>query len=609
MVGIQKQDTSMVRLCLRLLRYTVGRWPGLLAVLATMLLTTGLNLLKPWPMKLLVDYVLEGKPMPARFAHAVEWLPGAATRENLLIWSVAGTVILFLLGWALGLAASYANLSFGKRMVYDLGADLFGHLERLSLRFHHRKPVGDSIRRVTGDSRCVSTITNNALLPVLGSVFSLVLMFRIMWEMDATLTLLSLAVLPLMAVTFRLYKGSMLERSYEQEAVEGRLYNVIEQTLSAIPLVQAFGREEHEDQRFQASTRNALDANLATTRVDLQFKTLMGLWSAIGTAVILWIGAQRVLQGQLTVGSILVFLSYLGSLYDPLNSLMYMPSTIQYATGSARRVMEVLETEPEVKDRPGARPLPSIQGHVRLEEVSFGYEPQRPVLRQVSLEALPGQTIALVGPTGVGKSTLVSLILRFFDPWSGRVLIDEHDLRDVQLKSLRNQIAVVMQEPFLFPLTVAENIAYGRPEASPQEIERAARAANAHGFIERLAEGYETVVGERGATLSGGERQRLSIARALLKDAPVLILDEPTSALDAETEWQLLEAVGRLMVGRTTFIIAHRLSTIRRADKIVFVQEGQVAELGTHAELLAQGGLYHRFHHLPFESTAAGLGD
>jgi len=594
--------TGVARLCLWSLGYAARRWPGLLTVVVMTLLKTGLEVLKPWPMKVLVDQVLSDKPAP----EVLKLLPGPATPDNLLAWCVAGTVLLFLLGWAAALGLAYASIGFGQRMVFDLAGDLFGRLQRLSLRFHSRKPLGDSIRRVTTDCGCVSTIVVDALLPVATSVISLGAMFGILWQIDSTLALLALAVVPYMIVVFRVYAGPMEARSTRHEEAEGRLYNVVEETLSAIPVVQAFGLEEQAEGRFRKTTRAIFDATWSMRSVELQFKVLMGLATAAGTAAVVWLGARHALDGRVSVGDILIFLSYLASLYAPLEALMYTPFTIQQAAGSARRVREILETDPEVKDRPGARPLATAFGHVCLKDVSFGYEPGRPVLHGVSLEARPGETVAIVGATGAGKSTLVSLVPRFFDPWEGRITFDGVDVRDVQLQDLRGRVSLVLQESFLFPLTVAENIAYGRPGASRNEIEAAARAANAHVFIGRLPRGYDTVVGERGATLSGGERQRLAIARALLKDAPVLILDEPTSALDAETEGLLLAALERLMAGRTTFVIAHRFSMVRRADRIVVIQGGKIVESGTHVELLKAGGSYHRLHELQAPPAVSG---
>jgi ATP-binding cassette subfamily B protein/subfamily B ATP-binding cassette protein MsbA len=594
----------MTALCAWALRRAVRRPLGLTAVLLTMLLHVGFDVLKPWPMLVLVDHVLKGEPLPALLAHGVAWLPGAATAEQLITWCVAASVVLFLASWLLGVATTYANINFGQRLVYDLAGELFGHLQALSLRFHSRNPVGDSIRRVTSDCGCVATIVKDALVPVLSSIVGVVVMFTILWQLDAALTLLALTVVPCMIAVFHRYAVPMMVRSYEQQKVEAEVYDLVEETLSAMPVVQAFGREAQAERRLRGISQRVIAAALAAVNVQLRFKVLMGASTAAGTAAILWVGSVHVLDGELSLGSILVFLSYLASLYAPLEALMYTSSTIQGAAGSARRVLEILQLDPEVKDRPDAVALPAVVGHVRLENVTFGYEPGRPVLQGVTLTIAPGATLALVGATGAGKTTLASLIPRFFDPWHGNVTIDGVDVRTVTVKSLRAQVSLVLQEPFLFPMTIAENIAYGRSHASREQIVAAARAANAHAFIERLPQGYDTPVGERGATLSGGERQRLSIARAFLKDAPLLILDEPTSALDAETEGLLLEALERLMHGRTTIIIAHRLSTIRNADRIVVLHRGRIVESGTHAELLAAQGRYAYLHGLQ-QGTAA----
>jgi ATP-binding cassette, subfamily B, bacterial len=326
-------------------------------------------------------------------------------------------------------------------------------------------------------------------------------------------------------------------------------------------------------------------------RADLWFRLFVGLTTAIGAAVIMWLGTQYALQGKVSAGDILVFIAYLHSLYQPLNSITTTTATVQNAMASAERVTEILDTAIQVQDAPQTRGV-KLRGEVIYDNVSFSYDAQLPTLKQISFRVKAGEVVALVGPSGAGKTTLVNLLVRFFDPSSGRVLIDGHDLRDLQLRSLREQIAMVLQEPFLFPVSIAENIAYGRPGATRVEIEAAAHAANAHQFITRLPEGYDTVIGERGATLSGGEKQRLSIARAFLKDAPILILDEPTSALDAGTEHLLLEALDRLMKQRTTLIIAHRLSTIRHAHRIIVLNQGEVAEQGRHLDLLARPGLY-----------------
>jgi ATP-binding cassette subfamily B protein/subfamily B ATP-binding cassette protein MsbA len=575
----------------RLLRYLRPQWRDLTLVLALTGLTVGIDLLRPWPMKLLVDQVLGGQPLPEPVASTLSRLPGPGGVEGLLLWVCLATVVIFFAGSLLTMGVTAASVRLGQRMVYHLGADLFMHLQRLSLLFHSRRPVGDTIARVTGDAYGLQTLVNSALLPLLQSAAMLVAMFWIMWRLEPTMTLLAVGVAPFLLVAIKAFGKPMGERSRERRDLEGRMMAIVQQTLSAVPAVQAFTREELEHARFRRYADQTIAAYRRSTAADMWFKLVVGLVTAVGTAASMWLGARYALEGRLSVGTILVFVSYLASLYVPVNAIAYTASTLRYSAANADRVLEVLDMPPAVRDAPDARPR-TLRGHVRYEQVTFGYEPGRPVLGPVSLDVEPGQVVAIVGPTGAGKTTLVNLLVRFFDPWTGRVTVDGHDVRTIQLRSLRQQVAVVLQEPFIFPLTIAENIAYGRPDATREEIVAAAVAANADRFIKRLPEGYDTVVGERGATLSGGEKQRLSIARALVKDAPILVLDEPTSALDARTESLLLDALDRLMKGRTTLIIAHRLSTIRRADRIVVVDDGGIVEEGRHAELLARGGLY-----------------
>ncbi|MGV0106882.1 Multidrug ABC transporter ATP-binding protein [Nostoc sp. DSM 114160] len=591
---------------LRLARYALVRWRGLIFVMLLMLINVGLNVLKPWPLKLIVDCVLNNQSLP----NSVLWfktLSGSQSDMQLLAWLAAATIVLFLSSEGVRLIQEYVGAGVGSQMVYDLGAALFDRLQHLSLRFHNQQRAGDLVRRVMTDSICIQNLAMGVFLPVLTSLVNLVAMFGVMWQINQLLSLLSLIIAPLIILLIWVFNQPMTERTYQYQQFEGEIVALSEQTLTAIPIIQAFGREAHEDERFRYLSQKALQAYVRSILAQMQFKVGVGGVTAVGTAAIMAYGGFQVLDGSLSIGSLLVFLSYLASLYVPMATLAYMSSSFASAAASARRVLEVLDTQDGVQDAPDVRPLPvrpvGGRGHVCLEKVTFGYEPNYPVLQEITLEAQPGETIALVGATGAGKTTLVSLILRFFDPWQGRVLFDGVDVQSVQLKSLREQIALVLQEPFLLPITIAENIAYGCFNASREAIVKAAQVANADSFIQRLPQGYDTVIGERGATLSGGEKQRLAIARALLKDAPVLILDEPTSALDAQTEFLLLEALERLMVGRTTFIIAHRLSTIQRADRIVVLDRGKVVEMGTHEELLAVSGYYKKLYKLHFGST------
>lgn len=577
----------------RLLRYVGPHRRDLLLVVITMVVGAGLDALKPWPTKILVDDVLGGAAPP-----------GGLTRLTLLAVVAVSTVVIFVVSTLAATAGTVRSVRLGQRMVYDLGADLFLHLQRLSLCYHARRPLGDTIARVTGDPYCVQMLVTGVLLPLLQSLVMLAAMLGVMWRLDVTMTLLAVAVVPFLMLAIHAFGRPMREYTRRRIDLEARMMSSVEQTLGAVPAVQAFTREEIEHARFRRQAGQTVAAYERATRADMAFKLCVGLVTATGTAAIMWVGGRYALEGQVTTGTILVFLSYLASLYGPLNTITYTVSTVQQAAANADRAMEVLDTPPDPPESPDAREI-RVRGHVRYENVGFGYEPVRPVLRGVTFEAAPGDTLAIVGATGAGKTTLVNLLLRFFDVGTGRITVDGHDLRELRLRSLREQVAIVLQDPFIFPLTVAENIAYGRPHADRAAIEAAAVAANADEFIARLPQGYDTVVGERGATLSGGEKQRLSIARAFLKDAPILILDEPTSALDATTEAAVLEALRRLSRGRTTLIIAHRLSTARDADRILVLEAGEIVEQGDHAGLLARNGRYAELCRRQFLSRQA----
>jgi ATP-binding cassette subfamily B protein/subfamily B ATP-binding cassette protein MsbA len=586
---------------LRLGRYALPHWQGLSMILVLMWVEVGLQTLQPWPLKLIVDKLLTHQPLP----ESIGWLtalPGGATPLGVLTWLAAGTVLLFWSQRVVAIAQNYLKTGVGQRLSYTLGAALFEHLQQLSLVFHSRSPAGDLIRRVTNDSTCIRQLILEVCLPILTSLSTLVVIFGVMWQMDRSLALLAIAFAPLLALLMRVFDRPMTERTYQHQQLEGEMMALAERTLTALPLVQAFGREEHEDNCYHQLSRRTLRAYLKSLVSQMQFKVGVSSVTAVGQVAIMIVGGLHVLQGRLTVGSLLVFQAYLASLYAPIETLAYLSMSYATATAQAQRVWEILTVGDSVQDAPGAQRLESsagsVRGHIGLEEVSFGYEPDRPILQQITLEARPGETIALVGATGAGKSTLVSLIPRLVDPWEGRVTLDGRDVRGIRLESLRSQISLVLQEPFLLPLSIAANIAYGRPNASREEVVAAAVSANADEFIRQLPKGYDTVIGERGATLSGGQKQRLSIARALLKDAPVLILDEPTAALDAQTEAWLMQAIERLMVGRTTFIIAHRLSTVRKADRIAVLSGGRIMEVGSHQELLDSKGYYHRLHSL-----------
>lgn len=577
----------------RVLHYLGPYWR--LGVCSVFIITAcGLvSLLAPWPLKILVDSVLGDMPPPAVVTRL--WGGRAGSDMALLGLVVAATLFVTLTANGLSVLENYVNTRIDLGMGLDFRGDLFQHAQRLSLAFHDQSRSGMLIYAVNfqadAAARLVMTVP-----PLAQSFITLLGMFWITFRIDPMLALLSLTVVPFLYYSVGYYVKHIQGRLTEVKVMEGETLSIIHEAMSMLRVIVAFGREGHEHRRFLRQGARAKDARVALTVRQTLFSLAVNMTTSAGTALVLGFGAYQVLRNRLTVGQLLVVMTYIAGVYKPLETISTTVGVLQDQLISLRMAFELLDTDPEIKDAPGARELPRPRGRVTFESVHFSYTGRVETLKDISFEAQPGQVVALVGPTGAGKTTLVSLLPRFYDASSGRILIDGQPVGEFTLKSLRQQISFVMQEPLLFSCSIADNIRYGRLDASTEEIIAAARAAGAHEFIMNLPDGYDTLIGERGAQLSGGERQRVSIARAFLRDAPILILDEPTSAIDSKTESVILDALERLMAGRTTFIVAHRLSTVRHADLILLMNCGQIAERGTHDELLLRGGVYRQLH-------------
>jgi ATP-binding cassette subfamily B protein len=567
-----------------------------IVVVVLTFLGTFLSLTSPWPMAILIDQGLSDKPLPGWLA----WVPGLHQGDAIpiIVFAVVGGVVLKLLRNVFDVVLDYLKTRVNWNMSLRFRTDVFEHMQRLSFRYHDTVPVGDSLYRVEQDTSVIASLVWSNFRHLLTALVTFVTALLIMVHLDWQLTLIALASAPITLGAIGRFARRFRRSSKEIKAMEAAAQTIVQEVLSSLRVVKAFGQEEREQARYRDKSREAVSARLALTIRQEVLDIALGLIGNLNRAVILLLGAIHVHQGHLTIGQLVVILAYVDNLYSPISDMGDTLGNMQMSLASGERVVEVLDVDPDVKEKPKAKKLERARGAVELEDVTFAYTAGERVLHDVSFRADPGDIVAVVGPTGAGKTTLASLIVRFYDPDQGRVLLDGHDLCELTLRSLRDNIALVIQEPILFSASIAENIAYGKPDAKFEEIVEAAKAANAHDFISRLPNGYDTAVGQRGMTLSGGERQRIAVARAFIKDAPVLILDEPTSSIDARTEQTILEALDRLMVGRTTFMIAHRLSTIRRATKIVVVDGGRIVEEGTHAELLLRDGLYAEFYRL-----------
>lgn len=557
-----------------------------------LLLAAMLEIALPWPVKWLVDSVFAGHPPPRWLA----WAPGFAEGGAPLTAALTVALTMVVLGVThktLTLLSQLWMIHAGNRMVREFRVQALDRLYHLPLAFHDRSKVGDLLYRAAYDSYALQSILSGVVVPIFSGLCVAVGVVVVMLRIDVTLTLITVATAPLLWLNIKSYEHRIASRAKKFHESESALAVNLQEALSSIRVIQAFTMEVANNRRFSQQADTSVRENLRKSGAELSFGWVIGVIMSLGTAAVVWVGARAVLAGQLHPGDVLVFLAYLGTLYQPLNAFSQGAGVFHSASAQIARVFEILDEPVTIADAPHALKPESLRGEIEFDHVSFGYEAERPALDDVSFRVEPGQVLALVGRTGSGKSTTASMLLRFYDPDRGTVRLDGHDLRDLSLGWLRSRVSIVFQEPFLFSATIRENIAAGKPDASDEAIHLAARRAQADDFIRNLPQGYDTPLGERGVNLSGGQRQRISIARAFLKDAPVLILDEPTSALDAVTERELLGALEELMAGRTTIIIAHRLSTIRRADRIGVFENGRMIEFGTREELMASRGAFH----------------
>jgi ATP-binding cassette, subfamily B, bacterial len=571
-------------------------WPKLLGAFLFSLAFAAVRLAEPWPLKFIIDNVLQGVPLNT----GNEFVDTTLGGDRLAIL-IAACVAVLVLGLLRGVTSYYQQVMtsvVGQQVVLTIRQRLFAHMQRLSLSYHTRNPSGELLSRLTGDINQLRQSVVTAMVGFFSNAVIVIGFLVIMFLMEWRLALVVVVIVPVLLGILMVYSGRIRRATRRNRRQEGALAARLGESLSGIHVVQMFSGEDEEDERLRSMNSQSLKSGLKADRLGARMNRTVELVLGAAMAVTLFFGVMQVVAGRLTVGELVVFVSYMQVFYRPIRQLSRTTQRASKASSSLERVTDVLDQVTEVPDGPNQ--APRFRGEIRFSDVKFAYQSGRPVLRNVDLQVEAGQTVALVGPTGAGKSTLLALIPRLYDPSRGAVLIDGRDIRQFTLKSLRDQIAIVPQDGMLFAASVRENIAYGRPDANDEAIEAAARAAIIHDFVQTLPDGYDSVLGERGVTLSGGQRQRLAIARAIVRDAPIVLLDEPTTGLDSRSEEMVMEALDRLKAGRTVITIAHRLTTVRRADVIFVVEEGRIVEGGTPEELLAHGGRYRQLYDLQF---------
>jgi ATP-binding cassette, subfamily B, bacterial len=571
-------------------------WKTLAVAFAAVLGETLTDVLEPWPIKIVVDNVLQSKRLPGLLGSTVTDLFGT-NRYAVVNFAVAAVALIAVVGALSSYFEKYLTTSISQWVGHDLRRTLYQHIQRLSLAEHDRSRSGDLITRVTSDIEAVQDFINSALLGMVVNVMTLVGMIGVMFYLDWRFTLIALSVSPVLFFVVYHFTRRIKKASRAVRQKEGELLSIVEEVLTSIRVVQAFTREDYEQKRFDSESLANVEAGLQARAIKATLAPVVEVIVAIGTCLVLGYGARLALGGKLSAGVLIVFLLYLGKMYKPMRDLSKMTDTVSKAVVGFERIKEVLEMDSAIRDVRGAKRAPKFKGRITFDRVTFSYG-EKEVLKHVSFDIKPGQVAAIVGPSGTGKTTLVSLIPRFYDPLAGKICIDGTDIRQYKLKSLRDQISFVLQDTLLFRATIWQNIAYGRPDASPADIRRAAELADASEFIDAMPDGYDTMVGERGVTLSGGQRQRIAIARAIIRDTPILVLDEPTSGLDSAAEQSVIAALDTLMKGRTSVVIAHHLNSIRHADVIFVIKDAELVEQGSHEELLKQDGVYAELHKL-----------